>query len=394
MNKIAFKVKKASEKAILQGHPWVYESSIEKQNKEGEVGDIAIIFNQRKNQFMAIGLYDPDSVIRIKILHKGKGTSIDKAFFESKIATAKQIRQGLLKTDTNAYRLLYGENDGMPGLIIDIYGNHAVVKLYSGIWFPYLDILKEILLEQFDIEVIVLRLNRLLQSSKPLIADGTVIYGVLENEEVVFKEHGLSFKANLVKGHKTGYFLDHRHNRLNVRKLSQGKKVLDIFSFAGGFSVNALAGGSTQVISLDISKQALAIAEQNVELNFEKANHKILAADAFEGLKTLAQNGNKFGLIIVDPPSFAKSADQIEGAKKSYKRLVRSVVPLIEKGGILLMASCSSRINKDEFFELVLGEIKLLNKKVTILEYSTHDSDHPEGIKELSYLKAIYLKLE
>jgi 23S rRNA (cytosine1962-C5)-methyltransferase len=179
-----------------------------------------------------------------------------------------------------------------------------------------------------------------------------------------------------------------------VRSLAKDKDVLDIFSYAGGFSVNALAGGAKSVISLDISRQALGIAEANVALNFEDKNHSIMAVDAFEGMNSLADARKVFDLIIVDPPSFAKSEDQIPRAIKSYKRLVKTVLPLIARDGILLMASCSSRINKDDFFELVKEEVERSGRKFSVLETATHDIDHPEGIKELSYLKSIYLKMD
>ncbi len=394
MNKIAFKVKKVAEKSILQGHPWVYESSIIKQSKQGEAGDVAIIFNQRKNQFLAIGLYDPHSVIRIKIIHKGNSAKIDKFFFFSKFQDALEIRKPLLETDTSAFRLIYGENDGLPGLIVDVYNDHTVIKLYSAIWLPFLGDFKEILRELLEIKVIILRLNRLLQKSNLKVNDGDVILGQLENEDIIFKEHGLKFKANLIKGHKTGYFLDHRNNRFKVRGLSKEKAVLDIYSYAGGFSVNALAGGARSVTSLDISGQALALAEENATLNDLAQNHKIMVSDAFEGIQSLARRKQKFNLIICDPPSFAKSENQIEKAIQSYRQLVRNLLPIIERKGILLMASCSSRVSKEVFYELVIEEIELSKRRYQILEKATHDIDHPEGIPELSYLKSIYIQFD
>jgi len=253
-----------------------------------------------------------------------------------KISHAYTKRAVLLETDTTAFRLVYGENDGLSGLIIDIYNKTVVVKLYSEVWIPYLTYFKEILQELLAIETIVLRLNRLLQKSELSLNDGDIIFGELLEEEVVFKEHGLRFKANLLKGHKTGYFLDHRHNRLKVRELSKDKKVLDIFSYAGGFSINSIAGAASEVISLDISEQALEIAKQNVSLNFESAKHKTMAIDAFIGIEKLRREGEQFGLMIVDPPSFAKSEDQVNGAMKSYRRLVKAVLPLIENEGTLV----------------------------------------------------------
>ncbi|MCL4106403.1 UNVERIFIED_CONTAM: hypothetical protein GTU68_030361, partial [Idotea baltica] len=381
------------EKSILQGHPWVYENSIVKQNKEGKPGDIAVIFDQRRNQLLAIGLYDPHSVIRIRILHKGSPANINKDFFKTKFQSALSKRAHLLQTETTAFRLIYGENDGLAGLIIDIYNSFAVVKLYSEVWFPFLEMFQSILNELLNVSTVILRLNRILQQSKTLLQNGDIIGEPLASEEVIFTEHGLRFKANLIKGHKTGYFLDHRHNRLKVREYSKNKQVLDIFSYAGGFSVNALAGGAREVVSIDISEQALKIAKENAKLNFDNPLHVTMPIDAFLGIKELRTSGRLFDLIIVDPPSFAKSEAQIPGAVRSYERLVREVLPLVSKGGILLMASCSSRIDKETFYDLVTSEITHNKRKYTILEKTAHDIDHPEGIKELSYLKSIYLKI-
>lgn len=394
MNKIAFKVKKAAEKSILQGHPWVYESSIIKQNKDGKAGDLAIVFDQRNNKLLAIGLYDPSSIIRIRILHVGSHAAIDKLFFKNKFDTALRRRAPLLATDTTAYRLTYGENDGLAGLITDVYNDHVVIKFYSEVWVTYLDWIKEILKELVSAKVIIVRLNRNLQKANLDLQDGEVVHGVLENEEVIFMEHGLKFKANLIKGHKTGYFLDHRNNRLKIRTLSKGKTVLDIFSYAGGFSINAIAGGAKEVISLDISAQALEIARANVALNFEETGHKTLAMDAFEGIELLRFEGKKFDLIICDPPSFAKSEDQIPRAIKSYQRLIKVIVPIIAKNGMLLMASCSSRVQKEVFYNLVVKELSINNRRFDIVETAAHDVDHPEDIKELSYLKAVYVQFD
>ena len=197
----------------------------------------------------------------------------------------------------------------------------------------------------------------------------------------------------MISGHKTGYFLDHRHNRKRVGELANGKKVLDIFAYAGGFSVHALSGNAKQVISLDISKQALEMAKKNVALNFAEARHQTLAVDAFEGMESFIHQGKKFGLIVVDPPSFAKSEKEISGALHSYSRLAKLAIQLVEQNGILLLASCSSRVKAEDFFELMTQELKQSGRSYSELERSTHDVDHPIGFPEGAYLKSIYFKL-
>ena len=218
---------------------------------------------------------------------------INAVFFQKKIKEAYNRRRPLLKTNTNSYRLLFGENDGFPGLIADIYASVLVVKIYSEIWLPYLETIIPSLQQASDAETVVIRLSRSLEKSKlHSLKNGEVVFGNLENEVVEFVEHGVNFSANVIKGHKTGYFLDHRDNRKRVGELSTNKHVLDVFSYAGGFSVHALANNAKEVTSLDISKQALAIALDNGKLNAYNGVHKIIAGDAFVEMQNLINKTN------------------------------------------------------------------------------------------------------
>ena len=389
---IAFKVNKNAEKAIVQKHPWVFSNSIVKQSKEGEAGDLCIIFKNSNNKLLAVGLLDPDSPIRIKVLQVGSSLVIDENFFENRFSKAYSRRESLIKNNTSAYRLIYGENDNLPGLVIDIYDYVGVIKLYSSIWQPYIELIKLALLKVSSVNCIVLRLSRNLIQNSPL-KEGILI-GKLDSENVLFEEHGVLFSANPLKGHKTGYFLDHRANRLNTRNLSKGKHVLDVFSYAGGFTVNALIGGAKSVTSVDISRHALDLAKDNIHLNLKSSNHKTICGNAFEILEELVNKKKEFGLVIIDPPSFAKSQKEIPKALLSYKKLVKLGIPLTSQNGILLMASCSSRINSEEFYDLVLNEVSRSKRNFKILKKTTHDIDHPEGIPELNYLKSIYVQFD
>jgi len=395
--RIAIKVKTSVEKIIRQGHPWLFEQGITKQSKEGKAGDIAIIYDKKKNQFLAIGLYDPFSVIRVKLLQAGKKAQIGEDWFRERIKIAFDKRAPLLQTDTNSYRLIHGENDGFPGLVADVYANVLVLKLYAHIWLPYLNTILPILKEYSQSEIGVLRLSRLLMRQPAHLHglhDGQLLYGQLIQEWVQFKEHGLLFAANVIKGHKTGYFLDHRHNRKRVGELASGKNVLDVFAYAGGFSVHALAGGARAVTSLDISAQALEMAKQNVQLNFQEANHQTMAIDAFEGLTELYETEKKFDLVIVDPPSFAKKESEIKKALYNYARLAKLAIQIVAKGGILLLASCSSRVSAEAFFKTAIDSLQKSGRKYQEIERSLHDVDHPIGFKEGAYLKSIYFRLD
>lgn len=392
--RLAIKLKSTAETLVKQGHPWVFEDSISKQNKDGKTGDVAILFDQRKDKVFAIGLFDADSPIRIKVIHATPAT-LDSVFFKEKIRVAFLKRAALLKTDTNSYRFIFGENDSFPGLIADVYKDVLVVKLYSGIWFPYLEMILPALIEVSKAQTLVVRLSRHLQKSPSHgFTDGQVVHGELTAEVVYFREHGIRFSANVIHGHKTGYFLDHRHNRKRVGELSKGKTVLDVFSYAGGFSVHALVGGAREVLSLDISAQALEVALENGKLNPSKGTHKIMAIDAFEGLQQLIDSDKKFDIVVIDPPSFTKSAREIESAKHSYHRLAVLGSQLVARKGILVLASCSSRITAQQFFDISERGITKANRSFKTLDKTFHDSDHPISFSEGAYLKCGYYRLD
>jgi 23S rRNA (cytosine1962-C5)-methyltransferase len=396
-NRLAVKVKPAAERKLRQQHPWVYDGSIKKQNKEGEAGDIAIIFDQKHNKLLAIGLYDPYSPIRIKVLSFGQGVKLEPAFWAERVDTAFAKRQPLLATDTNSYRLIYGENDNLPGLVADVYADVLVVKLYSLIWLPYLNDIFPELLRVSGSKTLVLRLSRNVASQKDQLGDlqdGQVLFGALSSPEVVFREHGVLFGANVIAGHKTGYFLDHRHNRKRVGELAKGKTVLDVFAYAGGFSVHALVGGAKAVTSLDISAQALKMATKNVALNRSDAHHETLAMDAFVGLQQLYQQGRRFDMVVIDPPSFAKSEKEQPGALEQYARLSVLGIQLVSKVGILVLASCSSRVSAEAFFTTVEKAMRSTKRPFKLMEKTGHDIDHPVGFPEGAYLKCGFYKID
>lgn len=390
---IAVKLKRAAEIEVKKGHPWIFSDSILKLSHQGEAGTVAILFDSRDNKVFGVGLFDPDSPVRVKVIHNSGGVKIDAQFFKKKIDKAFAIRTPLFESDTNAYRFIFGENDGLPGMIVDVYDNIGVLKLYSSIWLPYMDMIVPLLAETANLNVLVLRLSRKLQETEIPYNEGDVLYGELTNTEVVFKEYGVKFKADVLLGHKTGFFLDHRANRHRVGKLANGKTVLDVFSYAGGFSVHALVGGAKEVTSVDFSHQALELARENADLNPHQGKHFTAAGDAFELLEKFQKQGRKFDLIVIDPPSFAKSKKEKSIAKKKYAQLTELGVSLINNNGVLLLASCSSRISMDEFRQIHIEEFRRLGVQVSLLELTEHDIDHPVTFSEGAYLKSCYYKV-
>ena len=392
--RLAVKLNATGEHYVQAGHPWIFSDSIVKLNKTGHSGDLAIIFSKRSNVMIGIGLYDAESPIRIKMIYHGsESVIVNSEFFEQKVTGAYEKRKPLLETNTNSYRLIFGENDGFPGFIADVYAQVLVLKLYSEIWLPYLELLVPILKKITRSDTIVLRLSRQLQQSKAHdFVDGEVIFGTLENPVVQFIEHGVNFSAHVIKGHKTGYFLDHRANRKQVGAWSKGKTVLDVFSYAGGFSVHALTQGAKEVTSLDISKPALEVASENAKLNTFSGIHKLLVGDAFEELEKLIKQEKTYDVVVIDPPSFAKQASEIHAAKKQYANLARLGERLTAKKGLLVLASCSSRVPVQAFFDINKEQLQASNRAYEVILKTTHDIDHPIGFPEGAYLKCGYYR--
>lgn len=390
IQKIAVKLTKGAEKRLLSSpHPWLFSDSIQKINKKGNPGDLCVLFRQKSNQVFGVGLYDPHSPILIKMIHYYESIFIDEHFFRERIQKAASIRVPLLQTDTNSYRLIFGENDGLPGCIVDVYDSVCVVKLYSAIWFPYMKWLCTALVEHTNCSALVLRLSRRLQAlQNPTFKEGSVVYGKLLKNDVLFREHGVQFFANVIEGHKTGFFLDHRENRRKVGDLAHQKSVLDVFSYAGGFSTHALKGGAKSVTSLDISKHALALAQKNVSLNSLHASHQVIIGDAFQQLQKFSDSNQYYDMVIIDPPSFAKKESEVKLALKKYKELANLAAPLVKESGVLVLASCSSRVTSSDFFELV-HEV-CTEKGFFLIERTEHDIDHPVQFKEGAYLKCAY----
>ncbi len=394
--RLAVKLNAKGEQYVMKGHPWVFSNSIVKLNDDAQTGDLAIIFSKNKNKVIALGLYDAKSPIRIKIIYSSsEKVEINADFFRNRIIQAYEKRKALLKTDTDSYRLLFGENDGFPGFIADVYAKVLVVKLYSEIWLPYLKMLLESLQDVSQADTIAIRLSRSLQhSNRHQLQDGSIVYGTLEAEEVMFTEHGVKFMANVIKGHKTGYFLDHRHNRKQVGEWSEDKSVLDVFSYAGGFSAHALYHGAKTVTSLDISKHALELALRNGRLNAYSGKHKVIAGDAFEEMKKLIAEQKDYDVVVIDPPSFAKQQSEVQMAKKKYAELAQLGIQLTAKNGLLVLASCSSRVQAQAFFDINAQVLRAQTRGFKILKKTNHDSDHPISFPEGAYLKCGYYRFE
>jgi 23S rRNA (cytosine1962-C5)-methyltransferase len=285
--------------------------------------------------------------------------------------------------------------------VVDRYDSSLVVKLYTSAWLPHLESVVSCLLELLDPERIVLRLARAVQAvgEGDAPSDGQTLHGREPSGPVLFRENGLRFEADLVRGQKTGFFLDQRDNRALVERDSAGRSVLNVFSYTGGFSVYAARGGATSVTSLDASRPALAAAGRNFDHNRDHqnvatANHRVLAGDAFEILPRLRDEGERFDMVILDPPAFAKAAREVPRALRSYRTILTRGFELLRPGGALVAASCSSRVSSAEFLglmqETALGAARALH----VRQVTGHSLDHPIGFPEGAYLKCVFATVE
>jgi 23S rRNA (cytosine1962-C5)-methyltransferase len=392
--RIAVRVTPSAEKAIRSDHPWLYESGITSLSHPGQAGDLAVVFD-RKRRFLAIGLYDPDSPIRVKLLQQGTAATIDAAWFNARLNDALALRAPLPATGTTGYRLVNGENDGLPGLIVDKYERLLVVKLYTMAWLPHLQLIVQLLRELTSAETIILRLSRRVQAQTNIVQDGIALVGQIPTEPLQFSENKLLFEADVIEGQKTGFFLDQRDNRERVRELAADKHVLDVFAASGGFSVYAAAGGAKSVVSLDSSQPALEAAQRNMALNQQQRNvaatrHEIVVDDAFAALTNMGRANKLFDLVVLDPPSFAQRQADIENALQSYARLTALGLGVLRPGGVLVQASCSSRISADLFYDTVNAAARQAHRHLHEIGRTGHPLDHPVTFPEGAYLKCLF----
>jgi len=390
----------AAESIVRGGHPWVFGDSVREQNRAGTPGELAVIYD-RNDKFLAVGFYDPESPIRVRVLHVGKPLTIDAAFWQARLEGAVRRRGGLFNEHTTGYRVINGESDGWPGLVLDRYDSTLVLKIYAAAWLERLEEITGLIRERLKPERVVVRHSRNIEA----VATGARSSSSARCDRkpaepelcapVVFLESGIRFEADVVQGQKTGFFLDQRENRRLVESLASGKHVLNAFSFSGGFSLYAARGRAKSVTNLDISNHALASAQRNFQLNQGEVTlaacpHEVIQADAFEWLAGNA--ARQFDLIVLDPPSLAKRETERAGAIRAYLKLAESGLKHLRPGGILVACSCSAHVSAEEFFGAVREAARGSGRNFTELQTARHAPDHHATFPEAEYLKGIYLR--
>ena len=396
--RLAVRLFTAGERQVRKRHPWVFDQSIESVSHEGAPGDLAVIFDKRR-EFLAVGLWDPLSPIRIRVIHVGRPRVIDAEFWHEQVTAALRRRDVLRdEHNTTGYRLIHGENDGFPGLVADLYDTTVVIKLYSSAWQPHLTDIVQALVELVGPEVVVIRLGRLAAAQELNgLVDGGTLVGCAPRSAVPFLENGLRFEADVVSGQKTGYFLDQRDNRSRVQQVASDANVLDVFSCTGGFGVYAAAGGARSVTSVDISAAALATARRHMDANAtikgrQRCRYEQVHDDAFSFLETAVASRHSYDIVVIDPPSFAGRQSSVPGALRSYQRLTTLGLKLVADDGMMVQASCSSRVSAEQFVGVVHKGASTAGFTLDDAVVTGHAVDHPIGFPQGEYLKAVFAR--
>ncbi|MFN3403346.1 MAG: class I SAM-dependent rRNA methyltransferase [Cytophagaceae bacterium] len=392
MNFPELKLKSKREKSIINKHPWIFSGAVDKANaKEGDIVEV----KSADGKTLGFGFYSKESQISCRMFHWGeKPEDFESSeYWQNKILKAVLLRKSFINySQTNAYRLLHAEGDFLPGIIADIYNDVCVVQILIEGVNRRRSLFVEALTKA-GFKNIFLRNSGSSKANQDVVMEGDWLAGS-SSKEIEILEHGQKFLIDLEKGQKTGFFLDQRENRELIKAYSKGKTVLNAFSYTGGFSVYAHAGGAKEVHSLDISQPAVEGAITNVRLNYADANHKGISKDCFEYLNEMPADFYDF--IILDPPAFAKSAKAVDRAARGYKDINLRAFRKIKSGGLLATFSCSQHISKDLFQKIIFGASADSGRNVRIVQHLHQPADHPVNIfhPEGEYLKGLLLWVE
>lgn len=387
-------LKKGKEESLQRFHPWVFSGAIAQMDNSIEEGDLVTVF-AHNGTLIGNGHYQIGS-IAVRML-TFDDTAINEAFFEQRLVDALRVRQalGLMRDDNNAFRLVHGEGDFLPGLVVDIYGNTAVMQAHS----PGMHFGRNLIAQALTrlpgglVRNVYYKSETTLPYKAQLDPQNDYIIGSYDSD--VAMENGLKFHVDWLKGQKTGFFVDQRENRRLLEHYSKDRKVLNMFCYTGGFSFYAMRGGAQLVHSVDSSAKAISLTNENVRLNFpDDPRHEAFAEDAFKFLDNMDQDA--YNLIILDPPAFAKHKSALRNALIGYRKLNAKAFEKIAPGGILFTFSCSQAVNKEQFRLAVFSAAAQSRRRVRILHQLTQPADHPINIyhPEGEYLKGLVLYVE
>jgi 23S rRNA (cytosine1962-C5)-methyltransferase len=377
-------------------HPWVLESAVAGVSGEPAAGDVVDVVTH-DGSFVARGLFNPQSRIRVRLYAFDAALPLDDACWEARLAAAVGLRQtlGLVGPGT-ACRLVNSEGDDLSGLIVDRYGDYLAVQVTALAMEPRLEMLVDRLTKLVPVRGILLRgAERGLARLEGLHLPDRLLWGSPPEGPVFITEHGLTFGLDLAEGQKTGFYLDQRNNRQAAARYAGGRRVLDMFCYSGGFALACgLSGGARSVLAVDSSAKAAALARANAELN-GAAMIDVETADAFEKLAALAAAGETFGMVVLDPPKFARSRSTVEDALRAYHRINRLACSLLEPGGILVTCTCSGSVTREDFLQMLAGVAPRAGRSIQLLEVRGAAADHPVSVSclEGEYLTCVIARV-
>jgi 23S rRNA (cytosine1962-C5)-methyltransferase len=384
-------LKKGREVPVLRGHPWIFSGAIEKVDGDAETAPVCDIFDGQ-GRWLARGLYNPKSQIRVRVLTWTK-EPVDQNFFARRLSQAAALRAKHLGPTTNAYRVVNGEGDFLPGLVVDRYADFLVCQFLTA----GMDALREEVVgalgRLLPVQGLYERSEGAVREQEELPERAGVLAGVEPPALVEVEENGIKFAVDLRRGQKTGLFLDQRDNRLLVRSLARGQRILNCFAYTGGFAAYAVQGGAKQVISLESSRAALELGKQALRLNgLPVAEEDWIKADAFSFLKSCTE---QFDIVILDPPSLARRRADVEAAAGGYKYLNLHALRLLGPGGLLITFCCSQHVPPDLFQKIVFGAAVDSRRRLQVLQKLGHPADHPVSLHhpEGEYLKGLWARV-
>jgi len=383
----ALYLKPKEHRRLIRGHLWSFSNEFQSLPRDIAAGETVRLYTN-DGKFIGTGFYNPHSLISFRLLSR-EGEVPDGEFFRKKILGALRLREKLYPAEeTNAYRLVHGESDGLPGLVIDRFDTAFVLQAFSAGMDLHLPLICDILRETFDPTSIFVRNESVLRELEGLPLYKKTVFGTEADALKTIHDTGVFYKVNLLEGHKTGFFLDQRENRRMVRKLAGGADVLDVFTSDGGFALNALHAGASSATMVDISREALLRASENARLN-GFSDFDTLQGDAFDILGGLGSEKRSFDLVIVDPPSFTKSRKNLPTALKAYKKLNKLGLCMVKNGGFYATASCSRHVSEPDFLDTVHQAALAAGRHLRLVFRNAQPGDHPVllSMPETSYLK-------
>lgn len=388
-------LKRGREKSLLQHHPWIFSGSIE--NVNGSInpgGTVDVISND--GQFLAKAAYNPSSQIAGRVWTWDSMEEITQDFFELKLKNAINLRhEHKIFLDTSAFRLVHGESDGLPGLIVDQYGEVIVVQYLTAGAEYWRESISEILISDTHCKVLYERSDVNVRKLEGLEQRKGLLFGETFDNKTRINENAVDFRVDIINGHKTGFYLDQRENREFTRKISGGRKVLDCFAYTGGFAVNAMIGKASSITLIDSSEEVLTLARENFSLNnIDLTNVNFVNQDVFKHLRLLRDKGERYDLIILDPPKFAPTIAQVDRASRGYKDINLLALKLLNDNGLLLSFSCSGGVSEELFQKIITGAAVDAGVHGVILKRLHQAVDHPVGLNfpEGAYLKGFLIQ--